>query len=300
MTDIHFLSGPLDDEARGDLLFRGDILVFRDLAPMRALALRADTIVRAAFGAGEPERAQERLDRDAFVAAARAARSAFRTDGEVAALARAVLEAAGAAVARTYWDRLILRVMPSGATHSARRIERLGPHRDSWGSNLMAQVNWWAPVYPVTPERSIALFPAYFDRPLANSSAEWDVEALRARQKAAAAGEAVPPYPLLPEPREPVDAADALRLALSPGDLLCFSSAHLHASVPNETGRVRFSTEMRTVSLDDLAAGRGAPNVDGRAPHVVYDWFTAVTDGSPLAQVARRSIRTADNLESHR
>jgi hypothetical protein len=46
---------------------------------------------------------------------------------------------------------------------------------------------------------------------------------------------------LVPEPSEPVDTASELRLVIEPGDLLCFSGAHVHAGVPNSAGVVRFS-----------------------------------------------------------
>jgi hypothetical protein len=52
--------------------------------------------------------------------------------------------------------------------------------------------------------------------------------------------------------------------------------------VPNRSGVARFSIETRTVDADDLAAGRGAPNVDGAAPRVAVEWFHRVSDGAPL------------------
>ena len=41
-----------------------------------------------------------------------------------------------------------------------------------------------------------------------------------------------------------------------------FSGAQLHSSVPNTSGKTRFSIDFRTVDLDDVIAKRGAPNVD--------------------------------------
>ncbi len=41
-----------------------------------------------------------------------------------------------------------------------------------------------------------------------------------------------------------------------------FSGAHLHSSVPNVSGKTRFSIDFRSVHLDDVIAKRGAPNVD--------------------------------------
>ena len=86
----------------------------------------------------------------------------------------------------------------------------------------------------------------------------------------------------MPEPSEPVDTSSELRIVIEPGDLLCFSGAHLHASVPNVSDRARVSVELRTVNLDDLARGRGAPKIDGHAPQVPLEWFRSMEDGSPL------------------
>jgi hypothetical protein len=67
---------------------------------------------------------------------------------------------------------------------------------------------------------------------------------------------------------------------------LCFSGAHLHASVPNTSGSTRFSVELRTVTGDDIQARRGAPNVDGEALRVAWRWFTGITSSASLAELA--------------
>jgi hypothetical protein len=82
-----------------------------------------------------------------------------------------------------------------------------------------------------------------------------------------------------------VDANSEMRIVIEPGDLLCFSGAHLHASVPNTSGATRFSVEVRTVSAADVQAGRGAPNVDGEAPWVAWRWFKGITSSSSLADL---------------
>ena len=86
----------------------------------------------------------------------------------------------------------------------------------------------------------------------------------------------------MPEPTEPVDTESELRIVIDPGDLLCFSGAHLHASVPNTTSEMRCSVELRTVNVDDLARDRGAPDLDGRAPLVPLEWFRSMANGRPL------------------
>jgi hypothetical protein len=48
--------------------------------------------------------------------------------------------------------------------------------------------------------------------------------------------------------------------------MIIFSGAHLHGTVPNRSGQTRFSVDFRLMHIDDLAAGRGAINVDNGCP----------------------------------
>ena len=61
------------------------------------------------------------------------------------------------------------------------------------------------------------------------------------------------------------DGGPAVGFACSAAENLVFSGAHLHATLPQATGRARFSLDVRIVDLDDHARGLGAPNVDKRS-----------------------------------
>ena len=263
---------PLDRER----VHRGELVVFRALPAMQGLAARVRAMAETAFAPHSPPLAQDAFAPADFLARAAALRQAFMREAEPRADFRRVIESLGLDPDATYADRLILRLQPSGGTHSGRRVRDLPPHRDTWGSNLMAQINLWGPVFPLDPGATMVIWPTLFERSLPNTSAGWDLERLR---------EAGGRYPLLPELRGPVDeAVPELPILIDPGDLLCFSGAHLHASRPNRTGRVRVSVDSRTVDLADIRAGRGAANVDGRAPRVGRDWFHRVSDGARLAE----------------
>jgi len=272
MTTLH-VSGPLDDERRGRLVHAGDLLVFPAVPPLAAFCDRAEELIRDALGPHDPTTAQSAMARDDFLAAVTALQRRYREDRTQADLLRSALEYAGVDTDRTCWDHPYLRVLPSTPLDS-RRTGGLGAHRDTWSSNVYAQTNWWTPIFPLTAGRTIAFYPAYWASPLANTSAEWDLEVLRAQGRAA--------LPLVPEATEPVDTSAELRVVVAPGDLLCFSGAHLHASVPNATDVTRFSVEVRSVHVDDVRSGRGAPNVDGAAPRVALEWFARMADATPL------------------
>jgi hypothetical protein len=266
-TSIHLLSGALDDERRGELVFRGDLLVFKQVEPLLEFAGLVDELL---------ERAPDPPDEDAIVEL----KSQVKGDAQVKPLVRAALERVGVDPQRTYWDSISLRVVPPVDAEAERRqLGRIGFHRDTWGSNVLEQTNWWTTIRPLDAERTLAFYPAYWSRPIKNTSADWDLDEIRERRRK---GERAEDLPIVPEPAEPVDTGSELRLVIEPGDLLCFSGAHLHASVPNVSGQTRCSVELRTVNIDDVARSRGAPDLDGRAPMVPLEWFRSMVDGSPL------------------
>jgi hypothetical protein len=257
------LSGPLDDARRAELVFRGDLLVFKRVPPLLEVASLLDGLIGETPDVTAIDELQRRV----------------RRDPEVKRLFRAALEHVGVDAARGYWDSIYLRIVLPVEGDAERQIGRIGFHRDTWSSNVLQQMNWWTTIRPLSAERTIAFYPGYWSRPIANTSADWDLDAIRERRRR---GERDEDLPIVPEPTEPVDTTSELRIVIEPGDLLCFSGAHLHASVPNVSGETRCSVELRTVNIDDFTRGRGAPDLDGRAPKVPLDWFRSMTDGSPL------------------
>ena len=284
---VRIVSGALEDGTRRGSVYGGGLLVFKDVPPLREFCAFADALIREAFETEDPVRAQFGLGRDEYLSRVEALQRRFRKDDAAKELFLAAPGHVGVDLRRTSWDWLYLRVSPHGDEHAGRRTAKLGFHRDTWSSNVYAQTNWWAPIYPITAGRTIAFYPAYWEKPLKNTSREWDLEEIRAGTSSA---------PVVPGPTETVDTASELRPVIEPGDLLCFSGAHLHASVPNTTGAARFSVEVRTVDTGDAADGRGAPNLDGEAPRTASGWFHHVGDGTSLPAVGpgpatARSVR---------
>ena len=97
--------------------------------------------------------------------------------------------------------------------------------------------------------------------------------------------EAYPQLPMLDENWEGREALlkEAEPIVIEVGDLIAFCGAHLHGSALNQTGRTRFSTEVRTVHRLDFVADEGAPNVDAKAPCQTTSWFSGINDGKRLA-----------------
>jgi hypothetical protein len=244
-------------------VFRGDLLVFKEVPALVEVANLVDGLLGEA-----PD-----------LAAIDELKGRIRDDARVKALFHAALAHVGVNPARTYWDSLFLRVVPPVEAGAGSQIGRLGFHRDTWASNVPQQTNWWMTIRPLSADRTLAFYPGYWSRPIQNTSADWDLDEIRQRRRR---GERAEDLPIVPEPVEPVETESELRVVIEPGDFLCFSGAHLHASVPNLSGETRCSVELRTVNIDDFRRNRGAPDLDGRAPLVPLEWFHSMAVGSPL------------------
>lgn len=195
----------------------------------------------------------------------------------------ALLEEAGLDLIDTARDRLVLRFQPPleppeiGAHLST---ATLGVHRDSWASNLYAQVNWWGPVYPVAADRTMGLFPDFWDRPLPNDSAKFDMPTLMSRLRmqpgTVGIGE------LTPRPLASLTMEESVPVMIEPGEVIAFSAQHLHAGICNRSDETRISLDTRTIRRSDYLAGRGAPNIDGRAQWATPLLFRQIAGGQPF------------------
>lgn len=59
-----------------------------------------------------------------------------------------------------------------------------------------------------------------------------------------------------------MDLEPQLRLLCPVGGMIVFSGAQMHSSVPNTSGRTRYSIDFRTVHLGDARRRVGAPRSD--------------------------------------
>lgn len=284
MTALYQLATPLPEAERNARLYRGELIVFRGFDAMTQFTdrLRAHCIRQLG---DDPTRVHQSMSSIEIEQANEALRAAIRKDSDVNLAWRQVLSAINSDLDATYGDSIVIRVQPPRSGAQGERTKPLHAHRDTWGSNLSAQVNWWAPLYDTTPERTLALFPGLFTRIVENDSADWNFQEMVQAHRT----KSTPGYPLLPTATRAPSWDDALVVSLLPGDLLCFSGAHLHASVPNTTSLTRLSFETRTVNRRDMAAGSGAPNVDGSAPFMTAQIFRHLKSGHKLGELDRIS-----------
>lgn len=86
----------------------------------------------------------------------------------------------------------------------------------------------------------------------------------------------------LPKPTEQLELDPQIRLILPAGGIILFSGAQMHSSVPNTSGKTRFSIDFRVVHEDDVKAKGGAPIVDEECTGTTMRDYLRGTDLSHL------------------
>jgi len=178
----------------------------------------------------------------------------------------------------SYWDKFVVRVAPAKNEFGYREASRIGVHRDTWGTNIHQQINWWAPISSIEKTNTMVFFPEYFDKPVKNSTASWDLNIYLENRKKGDFS-----YPSAPELLE--DLPENLKIwpvTIKPGEILCFSGSHLHSSSKDKSENTRFSYEIRTICQNDLDEKNGAPNVDCELQWQFPKIFRNMKDNSPM------------------
>ena len=272
----------LDDQIRRQRLYAGDLFTFSAGESARELSGLARELSEAAFAPYEPTVAQDAMPAERYVEILAELKPEFIHHPRAKELIAGLLSEVGADPERTYFDVPRLRTMAHGEYLNAGLAYQFHPHRDTWFSAPLQQLNWWLPVYEIESENSMAFHPQYFDLPVRNSSSGYDYDEWNRTGRQQAAKQVTKETRKQPTPEEPLDLEPDLRIVTPPGGTLVFSAAQLHSTVPNTTDRTRFSIDFRTVNLDDLAEGIGARNIDSECTGTTLRDFVRASDLDPL------------------
>jgi len=197
-----------------------------------------------------------------FVPAVSRLKSYFTNSAEAKEIIRSFVIELGEDPADYLFDVPRLRVVPHYDYLHAGISYAYKPHRDTWYGSVQCQINTWMPVHGVVPEQTMMINPEYFTKPVSNSSADWQLSNWISKERKLASiniTEETRPHPV---PLEEVSSSNEARIAPNGGEMLIFSGAHLHGTVPNRTEQTRFSVDFRLMHIEDLKAGRGPVNVD--------------------------------------
>jgi|SRR6187200_2112771 len=278
-----FHDAMLTDDVRRERLYSGQLFVYSPSRSTRAFIELARGLIEEAFAPLSPETAQHELPVEKFAEILGVLKPKFIHHPESRRHLLAVLEELGCDLERTYFDVPRMRSSTSDNFLTTGIAYAWHPHRDTWYSAPPCQLNWWMPIYPIESENAMAFHPRYWNRPVANSSRGYNYYTWNQQHRGSHVAGYLKEDPRpLPKPTEPVEIDPQLRLIVPPGGLILFSGAQLHSSVPNTSGKTRYSIDFRTVNLDDVQARRGAPHTDEACTGTTMRDYRRATDLSPV------------------
>lgn len=295
MNTIYF-NADVADEVRRCRLYNGQLFVYSARQSTTQLRRFACTLAEEAFAPYDPRDAQHHLPVEEYVAILTELKPRFIHHPQAKRLVQDILAELGCDPDKTYFDVPRLRTATSGNYLNTGIAYAFKPHRDTWYSPPMCQLNWWLPIYPIESENAMAFHVKYWDTPLRNSSHEFNYQVWAETGRREAANHIGKDTRRQSQALEPVEVDPQLRVVTEPDGLLIFSAAHLHSTVPNTSGRTRLSIDFRTVHLDDLAAHRGAPNLDSHCTGTTIGDYLRLSDLSHVPEEIAAQYRTADDF----
>ena len=293
---VLYTDSPAGDDERRAQLYGGALHVFSASPGTRALIEVARTMCEEAFAPHHPTEAQHHMSVEAFNDVLKTLKPAFIHDPRCKDAIRQILLERGCDAERTFFDVPRLRTATSDDYLTSGLAYAFKPHRDTWYSTPRCQLNWWLPVYEVEPGNCMAFHTDYWNEPLANSSHEFDYQDWNEGGRKAAHNQGTKDTRRQSEATEEVRLDPQLRIVPEPGGMIVFSAAHLHSTVPNDTGRTRISIDFRTVHMDELEANGGAPNPDSACSGTTIGDYRRTSDLAPVPeemQAAYRRLETS-------
>jgi hypothetical protein len=261
-------------------LYAGNLVILTRLQALSEFVEYTRDELAELFRPHDPEYVHEHIDPAEMAKLLSTWKPRFIHSDRSKKLVRAVIEEAGFPAEETHYDLPKPRTsFPVG--HLTTGVAFAFPwHRDAWYSAPAQQINWWLPIFPVREDNAMSFDLTSFGRAVPNSSDTFDYYQNNASRLTTATG-------VTRDVQSRPGAIDhqpdqELIILPAPGEVLLFSGAQLHASIPNTSGRARFSVDFRTVSVPDLMVGRGAPLVDAHCTGTAIRDFINVADEGPF------------------
>ena len=287
MNNTVYFDADVSDEERRRGLYDGQLYVYAPRPSTLKFIQHARDMIEDAFKGRDPVKAQDDMDKEEYAALLGKLKPQFIHHSESKRHIQVLLEDLGCDLDKSYFDVPRMRSSTSDGYLTTGIAYAWHAHRDTWYSAPASQINWWMPIYEIDANNGMAFHPKYWTQPVRNSSAGYNYytwnKLYRGANVAKLTKEDNRP---LPRATEPMELDPQVRLVTQPGGIILFSGQQMHSSVPNTSGKTRFSIDFRTVHLDDVMSKAGAPNIDSACTGTVLRDFLRGSDFAPVPQQA--------------
>lgn len=281
-----FADSTMSDDSRRRALYGGSIFVHSPTENTLRLCRLAQELIEEAFHPFDPLRVSESLSAENCAEILAALKPKFIHHPRSKKYIQGILAESGYDLEKTYFDVPRMRTAFPGDYLKSGIAYAFHPHRDTWYSAPMCQINWWMPVYELNSENCMALHPHYFGREVKNGSSQYDYQRWNQESRFNAAKHVKADTRVQPHAEEPIELDPQIRLVCPVGGAYQFSAAHLHSTVPNTSPVTRYSIDFRTVHVDDLVGRAGANYVDSACTGTTIGDYLRGTDLAHLPDEA--------------
>jgi hypothetical protein len=263
MNNTIYYEAMISDDIRRRMLFEGQLFVYSPRPSSLAFIAHARRMIEEAFSPLDPELAQFEMPVDKYAEILGKLKPEFIHHPESKRHVGNVLKELGCDPEKTYFDVPKMRSSTSDNYLTTGIAYAWHPHRDTWYSAPLCQINYWIPIYDIRSDNAMAFHPRYWNVGVKNDSERFNYYVHNEQGRGPQVSKFIGADPrILPKPLEPLELDPQIRLIVPAGGIILFSAAQMHSSVPNTSGRTRFSIDFRVVQIDDVAAKRGAPHSD--------------------------------------
>lgn len=274
----------VNDDIRRERLYNGHLYVHSPKPAMLKLVQHARSMIEAAFKGIDPQKAQYHMPVEKYVEICAPLKPQFIHHPDTKKILQQIVTEYGCDPQTTYIDVPRLRMVTSDGYLTSGVGYAHHPHRDTWYSAPMTQINWWLPIYDIETEQSMAFHPHYWDKAIKNGSHEFNYYEWNSTGRKDAAKQIKADTRKQPKPEEPLELEPSLRFVMPAGGSVLFSAAHLHSTVPNTSGKARYSIDFRTVNLKEVKTRGGAKNIDSHCTGTSLRDFMKGTDLSRIEE----------------
>ena len=182
MTAI-YIDQKLDDDTRRSKLYGGDIFVYSANEHSMALVEVARKLIAEAFPGIDPRTAQYKYDVREFAGILSKLKPAFIHHPDCKKIIPRMLDAIGCDLDQVHFDIPRMRSSTSNNYLTTGIAYAFHPHRDTWYSAPMCQINWWLPIFDIEAGNAMAFHPNYFCRGVLNDSDTYNYQEWNARMR---------------------------------------------------------------------------------------------------------------------
>jgi len=295
MTTVYYDS-PMSDDERRARIYAGDLFVYSPRESVREYVRFTRDLIQSAFGTLDPEHAQDDMSVSDFATLLGDLKPRFIHHPDSKRHLQKIIAEFGCDLQSTYFDVPRLRSSTSNNYLTTGIAYAWHPHRDTWYSAPQCQINWWTPVYDLDARNAMAFHPGYWNHAVANDSDGYNYYEWNKRYRGPSVSKLISEDSRpLPRATETVQLEPQLRLICPVGGMIVFSGAQLHSSVPNDSGKTRYSIDFRLVHVDDVAGKRGAPRCDEQCTGTTMRDYLRGTD---LARIPAELVALYDDASA--